>query len=617
MRSHGALLAAAAAAAAAALLAIAVRRRRRAVALNERRRGQTQCEEEVTVEEAQRRFARLADGELSPPVALRGLRAVHRQRLSKGLHFVCLRCPSGRTIEAVLRTELLADQQLGQLYRLGDALTVSGALEARRGRLSIRATRLSVDEPWTSLFGDIPFVHDFAAAAAAGGAGDVLLQTAISHAERVRERLDANAGVRCVAGLVRPVADGSRHMECGLLVELGEPMPALEEAVRADAALPDAVVQRIYPLSERHGTLSAACDALAGMILAASPRPTCRVQASPRSLEQRIALALHARGVPLSLKDHSALASVAHVFGSFGVGVVRRSGHGVLWGETPRGEASARRQQRTAAAHAPQAAPVCRAYHKLEQAAAHIALPLSASARALDVGASPGGWTSYLAEAGIGSVVAIDPGALEPRVLALPAVEHLRTRFEEALPRLLERSRTSGPYDLYCCDMNAPPAVATDLLLQALPLLRAGAVVVLTFKNTFKKPAPWHEACEAALARLRGPLDGVRSVQLFANTVRECTVLGEVRAAAEAGAAERCRAMQSGRAMLLRRILADYFAEHAPDGSHKVENLVARVVGGPPTALDGVGVVGGVLWDEAELFSRLEAKYGAKVDPDP
>ena len=85
---------------------------------------------------------------------------------------------------------------------------------------------------------------------------------------------------------------------------------------------------------------------------------------------------------------------------------------------------------------------------------------------------------------------------------------------------------------------SPPPAVATDLLLQVLPLLRAGAVVVLTFKNTFKKPAPWHEACEAALARLRGPLDGVRSVQLFANTVRECTVLGVVRAAAEAGAQE-------------------------------------------------------------------------------
>ena len=240
MRSHGALLAAAAAAA--ALLAIAVRRRRRAVALNEHRRGQTQCEEEVTVEEAQRRFARLADGELSPPVALRGLRAVHRQRLSKGLHFVCLRCPSGRTIEAVLRTELLADQQLGQLYRLGDALTVSGALEARRGRLSIRATRLSVDEPWTSLFGDIPFVHDFAAAAAAGGAGDVLLQTAISHAERVRERLDANAGVRCVAGLVRPRRGRVRR----------------DDSRSAELTSPSSPASRCGPLRMGRGTWSAA-----------------------------------------------------------------------------------------------------------------------------------------------------------------------------------------------------------------------------------------------------------------------------------------------------------------------------------------------------------------------
>lgn len=73
-------------------------------------------------------------------------------------------------------------------------------------------------------------------------------------------------------------------------------------------------------------------------------------------------------------------------------------------------------------------------------------------------------------------------------------------------------------------------------------------------------------------------------------------------------------AMQSGRACRLRRVLTAYFAKHAPDSAHKVENLVARVVGGPPCALDGIGVVGGVLWDEAELFGKLEAKYGARVD---
>ena len=246
---------------------------------------------------------------------------------------------------------------------------------------------------------------------------------------------------------------------------------------------------------------------------------------------------------------------MVHV-GSFGVGVVRRSGHGVLWGETPRGEASARRQQRTAAAHAPQAAPhVLPASpspppfsppppvpppppappppsppppsisHTLEDerhTGAHAqsvdrqhpsAAPTTSSSRRRRTSRSPSRrarahstWAPPRAaghrtsprccretaersprvtevrraaqpsaarlQAGIGSVVAIDPGALESRVLALPAVEHLRTRFEEALPRLLERSPTSGPYDLYCRDMNAPPAVATDLLLQALPLLR-------------------------------------------------------------------------------------------------------------------------------------------------
>ena len=76
-------------------------------------------------------------------------------------------------------------------------------------------------------------------------------------------------------------------------------------------------------------------------------------------------------------------------------------------------------------------------------------------------------------------------------------------------------------------------------------------------------------------------------------------------------------AMSGGRARLLRAILTSYFAKHAPEGVHKVESLVARVVGGPPTPVEGVGMVGGVLWSEPELFAKLEAKYGARVDMDP
>jgi hypothetical protein len=85
-------------------------------------------------------------------------------------------------------------------------------------------------------------------------------------------------------------------------------------------------------------------------------------------------------------------------------------------------------------------------------------------------------------------------------------------------------------------------------------------------------------------------------------------------AAASAGAgAGTFAAMRSGRAQLLRHILHGYYSEHAPDGLHKVEDLVARVVGGPPTVAGDGSVVGGCLWTEHELFARLEEKYGAKV----
>ena len=79
--------------------------------------------------------------------------------------------------------------------------------------------------------------------------------------------------------------------------------------------------------------------------------------------------------------------------------------------------------------------------------------------------------------------------------------------------------------------MNAPPAQAVDLLLESMPLLRAGAAVVLTLKNTYPKPAEWREAVERELGRLRQVADDVRTIQLFANTSRETTVLARVSAA--------------------------------------------------------------------------------------
>ena len=73
---------------------------------------------------------------------------------------------------------------------------------------------------------------------------------------------------------------------------------------------------------------------------------------------------------------------------------------------------------------------VSRAYYKLREVRARCACvpaDLSVVAAAIDVGAAPGGWTACLAKAGVGRVVAVDPGEL--RLPDTPpynrAVEHL------------------------------------------------------------------------------------------------------------------------------------------------------------------------------------------------
>lgn len=118
---------------------------------------------------------------------------------------------------------------------------------------------------------------------------------------------------------------------------------------------------------------------------------------------------------------------------------------------------------------------VCRAEHKLEEAIDlwNLGGELD-DAEALDVGASPGGWTWVLARAGA-RVTAVDPGELDPRVEALSAVTHLRVRAETLA--------FDGPqFDFVVNDMNVDPPLAAEVLRQIHPWLRAGARSVTTLK---------------------------------------------------------------------------------------------------------------------------------------
>ena len=52
---------------------------------------------------------------------------------------------------------------------------------------------------------------------------------------------------------------------------------------------------------------------------------------------------------------------------------------------------------------------------------------------AIDVGACPGGWSSYLADSCGYSVIAIDPAELHPDVKARPGVHHIKAKAADAL----------------------------------------------------------------------------------------------------------------------------------------------------------------------------------------
>ena len=138
--------------------------------------------------------------------------------------------------------------------------------------------------------------------------------------------------------------------------------------------------------------------------------------------------------------------------------------------------------------------PLSRAYYKLEQVWTDFLKPLGddllshlRSGAAVDLGASPGGWTQVLAHSVcLPVVVAVDPAKLASRVLQLPNVCHVASSLETTNYR---KSSSGLPYTMLVCDastlwLNLLEKVQKDVLKCAdwsLP-----AVFVITLKLPFK-----------------------------------------------------------------------------------------------------------------------------------
>ena len=207
---------------------------------------------------------------------------------------------------------------------------------------------------------------------------------------------------------------------------------------------------------------------------------------------------------------------------------------------------------------------------------------------ALDIGASPGGWSYCLAkELGTKLVIACDPAAyMHPLVRELinaehrdeflqffrpaekaedakhlkylaqsqvsqdakrPApdatsktarvqpgrIVHWRIRGEDAISKLAEAEFPEGrKLSLFVCDMNDGLENACQLLYQvhSSGLFESPCLAVVTFKNTCRSKREFRERKRAMMARLKhdGVLHFIHEIHLFANTRLETTIVGQM-----------------------------------------------------------------------------------------
>lgn len=138
---------------------------------------------------------------------------------------------------------------------------------------------------------------------------------------------------------------------------------------------------------------------------------------------------------------------------------------------------------------------VSRAWLKLDEAINFFGIPLQPGARAVELGASPGGACQRLLEAGL-DVVGIDPALVDPVVAAEPRFIQWRMRAREV------RLRDLRGFDWVVADMNIDPASTMEALRRVVtaPGARPEGIIA-----TLKLP-DWSRAGELDgwLAEFRG-----------------------------------------------------------------------------------------------------------------
>lgn len=123
---------------------------------------------------------------------------------------------------------------------------------------------------------------------------------------------------------------------------------------------------------------------------------------------------------------------------------------------------------------------ISRAKFKLMEAEKEFAIPFYSFKNAVDIGASPGGWTSFLLERGL-KVTAVDPALMHESLRKHPALKILRKNAGEVKFR-------ENEFDLLVCDMSWSPKLMAKLVTDLLHSLTPGGSAIVTVKLMHKKP---------------------------------------------------------------------------------------------------------------------------------
>ena len=149
-----------------------------------------------------------------------------------------------------------------------------------------------------------------------------------------------------------------------------------------------------------------------------------------------------------------------------------------------------------------------RAELKLTEALETFSIPVPPGARALDLGAAPGGWTKVLLEAGA-EVTAVDPGALDARITA-----HPQLRYVCATAQRFFAANKDARFDILVNDMKMDMYESARIMADAAFMLADGGCAVMTFKL---KAGQGLAKINKAMDILRGQYRVAGARQLFHN----------------------------------------------------------------------------------------------------